>query len=285
MVGFAAHLVVDGPPPQAPAHGLLQTARIVTEGNERWANGVSPWVYPRDLPGTFDPCGGGSSGGPKSGGTPLTDPTALDFGAFTVFSPETCTAARIGDVDEFRRRARVQMDATDGWAVEREFEQGIRIGANPYLAKATPSTVQPTPNTAVIPRIGLAYLERSAANTGTMGMIHCTVEIATMWAREFLIEEENGILRTAAKRTPVVVGSGYQGVAPNGTPGITGTVQCAYITAPVDIRRSDVVIMPDELSQALDRVTNTVVYRAERDYVYDWDVARLWAYVRIDWAT
>jgi hypothetical protein len=40
----------------------------------------------------------------------------------------------------------------------------------------------------------------------------------------------------------------------------------------VQIRRSpNVTIMPDELSQALNRAENIVTYRAERDALIDWD--------------
>lgn len=284
-MAYAGHLVVDGPPPTQPCYGLLSVARIIPEPNERWANGVSPWVYPRDLPGTHDPCATGSQITNKAVGSALADPTALDFGSFTIYSPETCTAYRIGDVDEYRRRATVQMAASEQWALEQEFEQGLRVPSNPFLAKAGATTAQAVPGTAVIPRVGLAYLERAIANTAVAGVIHATVEIATVWAKDFLIEDENGVMYTCAKHTPVVVGSGYLGVAPAGTAAITGTVQCAYATGPIDVRRSEMFVVPDELSQALDRSSNTVVYRAERNYVYDWDAARLRAYARIDWAT
>lgn len=282
---FAAFYPVDGPPPEAPSYGILDTARIVPEGNEYWMNGVEVWTYPSDLPGTHDPCATGSQVTQKSAGTGLS--AQQDFGAFTVYSPETCTSRVMSQIDEeFKRRATVQLAATESWAVGRELEQGLRVPANAFLAKT--GAIQATgDDLAKTPRVGLAFLERAIANTGRAGMIHATVEIATAWAStgQVFHDDDTSMLHTRAKHTPVCVDSGYQGVAPATRTPSTATVMCAYATGPIDIRRSPVFVVPDKLSEALDRSSNTVVYRAERNYVYDWDANLLRAYARIDWTT
>lgn len=285
-MGFAAYLAVDGPEPKAPKHGLLATARLLPESDERWANGVTPWVYPADLPGTHDPCATGSQITTKGVGSALADPTSLSNGAFTVYSPETCTAARIGSFDEYKRRSQVQLLATEQWAVEREFEQGLRVPGNVFLAKAG-AQQQAVALDVVQTRLkGLAYLERLIADTGRAGMIHATPEIVTAWSSQgHVFEGADDILYTKAKGTPVVCGSGYQGVAPAGRTPNTGTVQCAYATGEVDFRRSQIISLPTSIEEALNRADNSVVYRSERDYVYDWDATTLRAYVRIDWTT
>lgn len=279
---------LDGPAPLAPAYGLVDSMRIVPTGDDYWLNGITPWLYPSNLPGTYDPCATGSQAGPKSSGAVLTDPNASNtFGAFVVYSPETCTAYRMMSVEgEFIRRAQVQLDATESWAVGREFEQGLRVPANPYLSKAGAQLAAPA-QTPVTPRVGLGYLERAIANTARAGVIHAPVEIVTAWsALGHVFEDNDGLLKTKAKLTPVVCDSGYQGVAPSdATSQNTGTQLCAYATGSVDIYRSEIFVVPDDISEALDRGSNTVVYRAERYYAYDFDATLLRAWVRIDWTT
>lgn len=276
---------VDAPPPVAAAHGILDTARIVPEANDYWINGVALWPYPGDLPAAYDPCATGSAILAKGSGTPAT--TEQDYQAFTVYVPETCTTRITAEIDEeFRRRVTVQLAATEGWYVEREFEQSTRMGtANEHLASADAANAAPA-DTGVTPRLGLGYLERAIANQGSAGVIHAPVEIVTAWmALGHVFEDSTGILLTKAKNTPVVAGSGYQGVAPIGKAANTGTQLVAYATPPVDLRRSEMFVMPTTQAEAINRSTNNIVYRAERYYAYDWDAARLHAYVRIDWAT
>lgn len=260
---------------------------MVPFGDEYWLNGVTPWLYPNALPGTHDPCATGSQVTSKSAGTVIADPNAGNtFGAFTVYDAATCTAYREWGVDdEFKRRISAQLAATESWAVGREFEQGLRVPSNPYLAKAGATIAGVA--TAVTPRVGLGQLERAIANTGRAGVIHAPVEIVTAWATtgQVFHDSLSGQLQTTAKLTPVVCDSGYQGVPPSDQSANTGTQLCAYATGSIDIYRTEMFLNPEDIAEALDRSSNTVVYRAERNYLYDYDATLLRAYVRIDWAT
>lgn len=284
---YGAAYPVDAPPLEAARHGLLDTARIVPEANEYWENGVVIWPYPRDLPQSYDQCATGSQAGAKTSGTVITDPNAnLTFGAFTLFEAATCTSRVVGNIDEeFRRRVSVALAARESWGVEVEFETGFRIPANTFLAAAG-ATQASGDDLAKTPRVGLAYLERAIANTGNAGMIHATPEIVTVWASQgHVFEDDDQKLYTKTKHTPVVAGSGYKGTAPATRTASTATVQCAYATPAVDIRRSEMFVNPPTLAEALNRSDNSIVYRAERYYAYDYDPLLLRAYVRIDWTT
>lgn len=286
-MGFGAAYPVDAPPPEAARHGLLDTARIVPEPNDYWLNGVVIWPYPRDLPGSFDQCATGSQVTAKSAGAIIADPAAGNtFGAFTLYEPETCTSRIIAEVDdEFRRRVMTTLAATEGYGVEFEFETGFRVPANPALSDPAAQLAAPAA-TAQTRLAGLAYLERAIANTGRAGMIHAPVEIVTGWlAQGHVFEDDDAKLYTKAKHTPVVAGTGYRGIAPSDQAANTGTQLAAYATGPVDIRRSEMFVNPPTLAEALNRSDNSVVYRAERYYAYDWDATLLRAWVRIDWTT
>ena len=52
-------------------------------------------------------------------------------------------------------------------------------------------------------------------------------------------------------------------------------------TGPIDIRRGDVEVLPPVIRQTLDRRTNVITYRVERDYLVDWDTV-LQAAVLVD---
>ena len=93
--------------------------------------------------------------------------------------------------------------------------------------------------------------------------------------------------RRRIEGTPIAEGTGYIGAVPQnaaGWPAIADGTDWAWVTGPVEIRRSQPIVYPGNFYQALDRGSNLVTYRVERTYVVSWDTA-LQAAVLIDWTT
>ncbi len=280
QLGYGPLQRIDGPPPIAPQYGLLQAAhapaqgvRIVPDvddrGVERWLNGVEVYPYPPDPAGTFDTCATGTDAQAKDAGDTIATPR---FGAMTVFLPETCTSYRVWDQDEFKARAVAVLTAVEGAAVENEFMTGTRLLLNPHLSDGQGTF----PNLDAVTTIvnGLALLEGEIAKSGRLGLIHLSPMAATMLGQYYLVnyDSKTGVLRTT-NGSVVIPGTGYvTGATPSGHAApAAGDQEWMYASGPIDIRRTEIFTTPDQVFQALDRVTNTITYRAERHYLVDFD--------------
>jgi hypothetical protein len=277
-VGYGPLYRIDGPLPLQPRYGLLQAAssesvRIIADvdesGIDRWINGVEVYPYPTDFPGVFDACATGSNVRDKSAGTL---PSLPQFGALTVYLAETCTPRGIADQAAFKARAVAAFSAVEGAAVEQEFLSGRNIPLNPHLADGNGTF--PWGNTATTVANGFAVLENAIAASGRAGLIHASPATVTAAAVDHVVDVDpkSGVLRTM-NGTVVIAGSGYaQGHPPLGVhPNATATQEWIYASGPVDIRRSEIFMIPENVSEAMDRAQNLVTYRAERYYVVDWD--------------
>lgn len=252
-------------------------------------NGAQVWGYPSDLPAAWDPCSSGTTRVKASGGT-----IALpDFGAFMLYLSETCTAravftAKLPDETDSEYQARMQdayvsralatFAATESYGVEREFVGGHALPGNPYLGDANVTLL--AAGVAQSPRIGLSRLANALGATGREGLIHATPATVVAWGL-FRSYRENDALFTV-EGTPIAEGTGYIGAAPvpHGPP--ADGQDWAWVTGPVDIRRSQAIIYPGTVAEALDRSTNTITYRVERAYLATWDGV-LQSAALIDW--
>lgn len=313
MSSFFPTWAVDGPPPLPPVHGLLAAAaapaagvRIVVDttsgpvdlddlpdgyvparaGTERWLNGVAVYPYPADVPEVWDACASGSSQTEKSFGENIEPP---EFAAFTIDQAITCTSQQVPDEDAFKARAVLALTAKESYAVAKEFLTGSGIAGQPFLADGLGSF--PNGDIATRPNHGLQVLEQAIAETGSLGVIHCSPMLATaLLGTGFVIKDVTGVIRTI-NGIVVVPDFGYAAGATPPTHAAPGpTEEWAFATGPVDIRRSEIFTTPATLAEALDRGTpdsatngrpNQITYRAERYYAVDWDTA-LQAAVLID---
>jgi hypothetical protein len=267
--------VIDGPLPVPPRYSLLVNATIVDDLDYHWMAGAAVYPYP-DLEdgGAHNACASGTEREKIEGGTiPIPE-----FGAFTVYVAETCTARGIGDDQAFQDRAVIGLKGLEAALVEHEFATGDAMPGNPYLADSNVDVLTGSP---MAPVEALAELENAIAGTGKMGVIHTDPGTATAWASACTVEREGAYLRAIATGTPIVVGYGYVGIAPDGEAAPAATGGWAWATGPVQIRRSGIEMLPGSLAQALDRQNNVVTYRAERHYLVDWDT-ELQAAVLVD---
>lgn len=280
MTGYGPLYRIDGPPPIPPEYGLLQAAssesvRIIPDvdsgGIDRWGNGVEVYPYPDDLASTFDTCATGSNVHTKSAGTEVPHP---QFSAMTVYLGINCTSYRIWDQAEFKARAVATMTAVEGAALEKEFMTGTNLPLNPHLSDGNGSF--PWGNTATTVANGFGLLELGIAASGRKGVIHCSPATLIAASSLYIVMEDpkNNVIRTV-NGTLVVPGAGYaSGSHPlGGHPGAGFNQEWIYATGPIDIRRSEIFVMPDDVASATDRVQNTITYRAERYYVVDWDTS------------
>lgn len=274
---------IDGPAPQAPPHSLLQSARVVDdvgeEGIERFPNGVTVYPYPVGPAGAWDPCSTGSNR-EKIPGAAVPIP---EFDAFVVYLADECSGFSVSrpgmTVDQAQKAyvARVQaaLEAIESAAVEAELMAGAIMGGSPdqpFLANGDGAFPWGDNPTTVVNAV--AVLENEIAQTGRLGMLHCTPGFATTMKSHGLLElDPNGPLRTVNGNV-VVPGFGYAQVdstPDGGHPSPSALQEWVYATGPVELRRSRISIVPATLAEALDRETNTVEYFAERAWAVDWD--------------
>lgn len=276
--------VLDGPVPVPPRYSLLVNATILEDLDYHWMAGGAVYPYPTlsDDPdyndgGVQAGCATGTEREKIEGGTNLLP----EFNAFTVYVAETCTARGIGNDEDFRNRAVIGLNGLEAALVEREFALGDAIGGtgSPYLADVSLPNYQSLGTLKAME--ALARLENEIAETGKMGMIHTDPATATAWASQYLVEKEGAYLRAVATGTPIVVGYGYVGARPDGQAAPPATSGWAWATGPVQLRRSNIELIPGSLAEALDRQHNVVTYRAERHYLVDWDT-ELQAAVLVD---
>lgn len=267
QVGYGPLAFVDGPLPCPPRYSLLGMARKPPVTDDRWINGTSAWQYAATDMGLFDPCAAaGSSGASKGPGVPGL---RVDTGSFVQWLAETCTMQSVGsDPGAFRDRAARMFGSWESYLVEQELMRANLLPGNPHLADAN---VVKLNSASTSPVNGLALLEQAIAASKQCGVIHCTPAMLVAWTAALggALREENGRL-LSPNGNLIVPGYGYDGSAPEGTAAPTGTKEWAYASGPVEVRESDLVVIPDDVSQALNRSTNTITYYAERYYNIVW---------------
>lgn len=273
-VGPATTLV--GPAPQPRPYSLLQTPGVVVneDGTPRYLTQANVLGYPTGTPGIWEACSQGTFRVKVDGDARPQD----RFDPFGVYFALPCSTQSMGNYDDFYDMAEAALDATLSHGVEDALSKGV--ATNPYFGDTDFVSIALN----VAPRVGLSYLENAIGErTGRLGMIHGTPAIITAWGAGGGLETVDGVLRTT-NGTPVIDGSGYIGAHPiggGGLPGPTGTKEWAFATGPVQVRFASEVRR--RVEESVDRSDNSVVVRAERYVLADWDKA-LQVGVYIDWS-
>lgn len=257
---------IDGPVPQAPKYGLLAAAQIVTGEDEHWLNGATVQPYPAGPGHVHDPCAAGSAAVKALGG----DVELADFGGYTVYVEDHCTARSIGDVDRFRARLLATLTAVEGKAVEQELARGLGLGGSPHLTDTNLDQLHG--GTATSPENALELLEQAIGDTGKAGLIHADPATVTAWAARNLVEPTGAVQYAKATGTPIAVGRGYIDARPDGDGALAACLGWAFATGPVQIRRTEAFVNPPDIAAALTRETNDVSFYGERHYLHTWDL-------------
>lgn len=199
---------------------------------------------------------------------PLGEPPSLIQGdPFVVESPLTC--APVGLTNErLQQFLRERLYAGEQARVERIFSDGL-VGINPSLANSTPAVPLLAATADIVAAIALLE-EDLYANYGLPGVLHLPIRAGDYAKSAHLIEQDAaGIWRTPVG-TAVVIAN-YSGLGPAGQVP-AATAQYLYITGQVAIWRSpDAEVFATELRDALNRSTNQVTGRVEREYVLTYE--------------
>jgi hypothetical protein len=257
-------------------------------GDYRWLNGVEVYPYPPDVPGLYEPCGSNvGTAGTKTFGSDLAHPR---FSAVTIYVAETCTSYKVWNQEQFKARAVTALTAVQSHGVARQLLLGVGDPENPYLADAAGDCQFPNGDAVTNALNGLALLEQAIGNTGKLGLIHCSPQFASALRERFAVDNRGGVIRTINGNI-LIADNGYAaGSTPHGHPGPSGTEEWIYATGPVDVRLSEIFVLPEKVSEALDRGTpnsattgrpNSITYRAERYALPIWDT-ELQVAVRVD---
>ena len=178
---------------------------------------------------------------------------------------------------DYRQKALDAMDLVQSMAVEHEFWTGelaamdtTTDGGNPNrsLDSGTAEVVNPTVGTAVSVEYGIALLEGAIARSGSYrGFIHGSRATIAVIADD--LDNKGDVLKTSLGNY-VIAGSGYTGSG-TGVTDDTNNLAWIYATGPVGVYLSDIDVVPDNLSEAVDTRVNTVTFRAQRTAAVVWD--------------
>ncbi len=248
-------------PPRAGSGALLPTlGRLVTEvqNDREVAFTTNPESCGASGVLAVDPCVVSASK------TVPSNESTLTAWSFEVWAGDKCSPWELGR--DWQGRARRQLAATLSYQVAHELWTGtiaLAEGApNIPLASIESDVLTAGPTSATDALAVLEYALGSAGK-GQRGVLHATRHALTYWSQLGLLRREGGLILTMLD-TLVVADAGYDGSGPDGQPAIDGS-QWAYATLLPIVRLGPEVLVPDgDLSEALDRATNTVEYRAER---------------------
>lgn len=274
MTAVGPALDLDGPLPVARRHSLLLTDGVRKEGGgDRWLNGVNVYGYPKGVPKVWEPCSTGTFRVKEEGSeidSPRFDPLAIYF-------PLQCSGIALGDYSAFTSRAEMVLDATLSHGVESALAGGAVLSNNPFFGDASLTALS---GSAVAPGVGLRYLENAIGElTGRAGLIHATPAVVDAWGAGHGLRDNDDLVTPAG--TKVVSGSGYIGINPVSKPASADTVDWVFATGPVEVRVETAMALTQD--QSLDRSDNTVVIRAERFVLAEWDTS-LQVGIRVDWS-
>lgn len=266
---------VDAPTPSAPLHNLLSVPGVLQTGG-RWDGGINFWGYTTDTPSTWAACTGGTFDVKDDAG----EIAGAGFDAFAIYITEDCTTISVAsDLEGFRQRANVVLEATQSFALEHALASGVdQLPGNKFMGD--PDLVSLATN--VSARVGISYLENAIGATGRRGMIHITpaVAIAAGVALDNL-DNPQPVLITPSGNV-IVVGAGYIGAAPPGKTAPAATKDWIFATGPVAAYLSEILVGPGDVMGMVDHEYNDVVYRAEKLAWVGWD-GGLQAGVLVDW--
>lgn len=279
------------PPPFTPLRfGLVSAALDRTvDAPSHWGAGVTWQSHCPSADATYDECivaideslpaeppeKDATSGFQLRGATP-----------FTVFARFDCSP--VGFWDRAQALATEALTRAESFRVERVFATGVapvgggapetvypHLQANAPVEDDTGVLMQPDVEFASIETLdvveGLGALERDIGECyHGQGVLHVPAVLGPALAHHSLVTRQGDALFTL-NGNRVVLGSGYPGAAPDGT--IEDGVAWVYATGAVFYYRGAVTV--SQISNSIDRSTNTVEALAERTYVIGWDCCLL----------
>lgn len=284
-----ARQIIDPPVFTPLPHGLWDALQHPTPTGTHWQQGVTWQERCPEGATTYAQClsvsGTGSPPAPpaKTGNVEQTNRGATPF---TVYAQFECSAVGVGDAATVGADALARVEQRQ---VETAFWTGVAGGQPvvfPHLAAdaevfdSQGILLQPTATPTVTgadAAHALGALEQALADCyAGQGLIHVPPKALPTLAGSSLVRDVDGRLFTPAGNR-IVVGGGYTGSGPDGTPA-AGT-SWIYATGAAFGYRSGVYVSP--VRESLDRSTNTLHMLAERTYVIGYECCLLAAHIAL----
>lgn len=124
---------------------------------------------------------------------------------------------------------------------------------------------------AVGPIAAIALLEEALGATSGCGIIHVPSRLAPFLDYYRLLEKDGDGLYTP-EGYPVSLGRGYASFGPGGTPPVDGE-KWIYATGPILMAKSNMIQVPENIAEGVNRSINDVEVRAERFYALGFSCA------------
>lgn len=222
-----------------------------------------------------------NGGGSESSTVVDNTENRTNFGFYYPFDIEASfTASTMGTrPEDVLETASAALEMVAQKAIESEFWHGViaksltKANDNRFLSRETAFDVTPTAGTAVKVRYGQALLEEALgeATLGSVGVIHAPKLIASV----LQTSDKDGALTTNLG-TPVVAGSGYSEIGPDGELAPTGSAWM-YATGPITVHLGGITVVPEKLNQSVDSMNNTTTYYVNRPAAVTWSTTHLYA--------
>jgi len=261
--------------PTAPKSSLLNAAEVITDNSIRWEGGYFqvPALSPRYGLYVYQACDSVE----LSQGDSNCDPILVD--PFYIISHEDTSAFNIKKKDLYTSTFD-NLISGESYTLEERFVFGNGVGSNPYL-------LDPANNFSPVTAIGaapyslfnaLGWMERTISErylAGLKPMIIVSKRIMAHLVRHTVLRRE-GNLWLSPSDIPVVSIASFAGTGPAGQ-AATLTQEFIYGVAGVQIRRSDVIFIPEKVeptednpfgypSSAINRLTNDISVTSQRYY-------------------
>lgn len=254
---------------ELPPYGLLETITPFTPTDVHWeATGIE---WEDDL------CGDGTQtfidNCPPATGFTLPAQRGLNFCAADPFiATGSFNCSPVGrPASEAFEIARRRLLAWEGRQVENTLWTGITSNGSvaPSFAFGNPgcgiSPVDVNAAGAVSPVSAISLLEAALGDAVSCGgIIHVPQGLVGFLKAQRQIEVIDGKLYSPSGY-PVVAGQGYPGTGPANVAAVAGTAWI-FATGPMLVARSNVIMVPDSVPEAVNRIINNITVRAERVY-------------------
>lgn len=250
-------------------YGLFSVVTPFTPTDNHWEAGGIQWED--------DLCGDGTltfidNCPPTTGFTKPTERNLKFCSASPFIAVGSFDCSVVGrDSGEAFDIARRRLLAWEGRQVERTLWTGITSNGSvtPSFAFGNPACgitpVDVNPAGAVNPVSAFSLLEdRLADEVGCGGLIHVPSSLISYLKAQRQIEVVGDELYSPLG-FQVIAGKGYTGTGPSGVAAAAGTAWL-FATGPMLVARSNVIMVPGAVPEAVNRRINSITVRAERVY-------------------
>lgn len=269
---MAVPQIVTAAPLLPPRISLVSAATLIDAGDERWGNGIV-WEPEGcgDNTGVFDPaCPTGTQ-------TKEVDATCVEAcaGGFVIWAAKTRSTFDLrekGSGDDLKAQIERKLLACESKLIEGElYTNSLGLCTTAIASTGAEDVSAGTPSR---PEVALAVLEQNLAEAscGQRAMIHVTPYMINriIALGGFGLLTLDGNTWVTPMGNVVVPGRGYDGRAPDGT-AATSDSEYMYATSWIALRRGALQTYPRNLSEAVARSTNDVLFYSERLAVGQWD--------------